>query len=470
MRRTAAILATTGVLGLGFLPSASAQAPEVSYSAGSSATALEIALVGQGLAVSHTTAGVTSTPVPTAKANGAALLLAGNPIPGDAPVEATEGEDVTDSTSACPVDLSALTEALAGTNLTIDVACTTTNAKVASGAPSARAESGEVVIRLNGLDEGALAPLGDALEQVLGEALPQGSSVVEQLCTVLAPLCSGVDETLGIDIPGLVDEIFGALGEIGNGDFTLAEIFVAPTLSTASASEDGVVAAAGSGAVTINLFPGVAAAIEEVTGLLETDPAETQGLLRLQLAQATATVERDASTGEASPDASAAQLLSVELTDSLGVLSELLSVELPGVLDSLAEAGAALSCADGALADVICIDLGSVNELDEAELAARGYDFGDGTVGREATAASVHVLPILSTTPAAAPLLSLALAEASAAANAAPAQPLPGPAPEEPTARGPLPKTGTDAQLPVALGLLAVAGLGVAALRRTRTI
>ena len=47
------------------------------------------------------------------------------------------------------------------------------------------------------------------------------------------------------------------------------------------------------------------------------------------------------------------------------------------------------------MADILCVDLGAVNELDEAELAARGYDFGDGTVGREATAAGIAVLPIL---------------------------------------------------------------------------
>ncbi|MGV3758172.1 MAG: LPXTG cell wall anchor domain-containing protein, partial [Actinomycetota bacterium] len=216
--------------------------------------------------------------------------------------------------------------------------------------------------------------------------------------------------------------------------------------------------------------PGLAAAIEEVTGLIDGDPADSQGLLSIQLAQATASVERNASTGEVSPDASAAQLLGVEVTDSLGVLSELLMVEVPGLLDSLAEAGAALSCDEGALADVLCIDLGAVNELDAAELTARGYDFGEGTVGREASAAQVHVLPILGD-QLGAPLLSLALAEASAAANAAPADPLPAPAPQDPpAARGPLPKTGADAQLPIALGLLAVAGIGVAALRRTRTV
>ena len=469
MRRTAAILATTGVLALGFLPQAGAQAPQVSYSAGSSATALEIALAGNALAVSHTQAGVTSAPVPTARANGAALLLAGTPVPGDAPVEATAGEDNTDSTSACPIDLTPVTDALAGSGLTLDIACTTTNAKVVDGAPSGRAESGEVLLRLQGLSEGALGQLQPVLEQILTPLLPTGSDIVEQICaSPLGALCDGADENLGIDIEALVNEVLDDVAQITNGEFTLVEVAVAPTLSTASASGTGVVAEAGSGAVTIKLFPGLASTIEELTGLVGGAPGEDEGLLTLQIAQATAKVQRDAVTGEVAPDASAAQLLSANVTDNLGILSELLEVEVPGLLDSLAEAGAALSCADGALADLICIDLGAVNELDAAELSARGYEFGEGTVGREATAASVQVLPILAE-QAGGPLLSLALAEANAAANAAPASPLPAPSPQDPTPQS-LPRTGAESALPVGLGLLAVAGIGVAVLRRTRAV
>src|SRR5690606_32814585 len=117
----------------------------------------------------------------------------------------------------------------------------------------------------------------------------------------------------------------------------------------------------------------------------------------------------------------------VDVTDNLGILSELLGVQVPDVVDQLAEASAALSCDGGALADVICIDLGAVNELDQAELAARNLDFGEGTVGREASAATINVLPILGE-QLGAPLLSVAFAEAAAAANATPAV-----APAEPT-------------------------------------
>jgi hypothetical protein len=472
IRRTTAILATTGLVALGAMAPATAQEPAAqlsSYGASSYATALEISLTDQSLAASHTTASVTSSPAPKALANGAALLLAGTAIPGEAPVEATEGQDVTDSTSACPVDLNPLTEALAGSGLTIDVACVTTNAKVPNGAPSARSESGELTISIQGLAEGALAPLGDALEQVLGQLLPPGSDAVEQLCeSPLGILCDTIEEITSIDVQALVDEIFADLLEVGDGTFTLAEVFVAPTLSTASASSAGVDAAAGSGAVTITLFPGLQAAIEAVTGLVPGEVAP-DSLLTVEIGQATASVHRDPITGEAAPDASAAQLLSASATDNLGILDQLLSVEVPGLLDSLTEAAAALSCDGGALADVLCVDLGAVNELDEAELTARNLNFGAGTVGREASAASIHVLPILGE-QLGAPLLSVALAEAAAAANAVPAQPLPSPAPEAPRGDAPLPRTGGEAALPLALGLLAVAALGGTLLRRTRSV
>ena len=76
-----------------------------------------------------------------------------------------------------------------------------------------------------------------------------------------------------------------------------------------------------------------------------------------------------------------------------------------------------LNCEDGALADILCIELGRVNELDQAELTARNMNFGPNTSGIEAAAANIRVLPI-----AAAALggdvLGLSLANATAAANA----------------------------------------------------
>ena len=216
----------------------------------------------------------------------------------------------------------------------------------------------------------------------------------------------------------------------------------------------------------IELFPGLAAAIDEIVDEVIPDAEADAPLLTLGLGNAQAEVVRDPVTGKAAPDASAAQLLGVDVTDSLGILSELLEVQVPGLVDTLAEAGAALSCDGGALADLVCIDLGAVNELDADELAARGYDFGEGTVGREATAAGIAVLPILGEALGGSP--SSASSSRRPRRPPTPSRPRP-PAPpaDEPRSRCPAP--AATPSVPLALGLFAAAAAGLAAIRRTRT-
>ncbi len=91
LKRTLAILATGAVGALALAPSAGAIAnPKLDpYGAGAYASALEITLLGQDIAVSNTSAAITSTP--EAKADGSALLIAGNPIPGATPAAAPGG-------------------------------------------------------------------------------------------------------------------------------------------------------------------------------------------------------------------------------------------------------------------------------------------------------------------------------------------------------------------------------------------
>ena len=86
LKRTTAILATGAVAAIALMPSAHAlDNPTLDpYGAGAYATALELTLLGQDLAVSTSSAAITSTP--EAKADGAALLLAGTPRPGRRPV------------------------------------------------------------------------------------------------------------------------------------------------------------------------------------------------------------------------------------------------------------------------------------------------------------------------------------------------------------------------------------------------
>lgn len=451
LRRTTAILGTTAVLALGVMTPARAEAPELeSYAAGATGTALQLTLLGQQLAVSQTNAALSSTP--NAAADGAALLLAGTPVPGSAPSAAPEGPATNES---CPLELD-LDEVTQGalSALQLEVACFTTSAST-EGGPAAEAGSGEVVIRV-------LAPGGDLVEPLLGPVLDGLTSVTDPLVEALDPLLGAINDVTEIDVPDVLDQLTTALDD---DTFVLVEIVVAPSVShTVANTADGVVAEAGSNGLTIKLLPGLESTLAGLVGLIDI-PSPAPELLKVTLGSSTARVVRDAATGEASTEGSAAQLASVSAGDSLGILGDVAD-QLTGAIDQLAAAGAPLSCEGGALADVICVDLGAVNELDAAELEARNMNFGEGTVGVEATAASIRVLPVLADVLGG-DVLGLSLATSTAAANAtAPA--LPRSAPPAPPAPPALPKTGGESGLTIALALFAVAGAGGTLVRRTR--
>lgn len=465
-KRTVATLASGTLLALLIAPSARAEGPEqlAGYAAGSSATALAISLLDQEIAFSSTTAAVSSEG-PTSAADGAALLIAGSPVPEGAPAQ-TPGGAPTNSVCPVDVDLGELTEGAAD-GLAVSIGCVETSATVPDGAPTARSAADEVVIQVNGLSGTVLDPIVAPLIAALEDTLDQTEQAL--LCEeggLLDTLgvCVVVEETTQIDLDALVDEIIANLGELDNELFTVAQIRVAPSLSTASATADGVLADAGSTGVFVELFPGLAAAIDEIVDDLIPEAEVDAPLLTLGLGNAQAMAFRDPVDGEAKTKAVAAQLLGVDVTDSLGILSQLLEQDVPGLVDSLSAAGAALSCTDGALRDLLCVDLGTTRELDAAEAKALGYDFGADTLGSEATAASIAVLPVLGELLGGESVLGVQLSQASAAATAGVAQD------QSETPRGSLPRTGGTPSLPVVLGLFGAAAVGVAAIRRTRTV
>lgn len=453
-RRTIAILATTAAVALAAgLPASAADSPKLDpYAAGATGDALQLTLLGQTLGVSHTEAGVSSDP--KAAADGAALLVAGTPVPGAAPSSAPGGPA---TASQCPI-AEDVAEASQGqlSGLQIEVACLNTKASVnEAGEPSAESGSGEVTIRV-------LGPGGTLLQPILGPVLDGVTQVTDPLVEALAPILGPIQDATQIDVPSVLDRLTTA---VGDDMFVLAEIVIAPAQSRVHASAaDGVVAEAGTNGVTINVLPGIASTLDQLTGLVDIPNPSTGPLLQVKLGAAHAKVVRQPGTGEAAADASAAQLLSIKADDSLGILGGLAD-QVNGALGALSIAQ--LSCSGGALADVLCIDLGSVNELDSAELKARNLDFGAGTVGREASAASVRILPIAATALGG-DALGVSLASATAAANAVPAQaPLPSPAPPPEQPRS-LPRTGGDSALPLGLALLAVGAAGAALVRRSR--
>jgi hypothetical protein len=358
----------------------------------------------------------------------------------------------------CPVqaDLDEITQG-ALSALELEIACVDTSATVTDGAPAAESASDETAILVTGLG-------GDVLEPLLGPLFENVDTISDELITALDPIFDVVEDTTQVELDQVLADIIADLDET---EIVLAEIVVGAAVSRAHANDvDGVVAEAGSNAVTINLFPDLASQLSEIVGLDVNASADP--LLTLVVGAATASVVRDPVTGEAAPDASAAQLVSIDAADELGIIQEITGQVTDGI-DDLAVAE--LSCQGGQLADVVCIDLGGVTELSAEELAERYPDFGEGTVGREASAASVAVLPVLSEAlgiegPG---VLGLSLASAEAAGYAVPAQEPPPTTTTAPPADEPLPRTGATSGLPLAIGLFGAAAVGLAVLRRSRT-
>jgi hypothetical protein len=456
LRRTIGITAAAAAVSIAAIAPASAEAPPLkSYDAAASGTALELTLLGQDLAVSNTQAQITSTPSVAAAADGSALLLAGTPVPEGALVKAPEGP-ASKHVCTVDVDLAALTSgAVSLANAAL--ACATTNAAITDGAPAADSGTSEFVIRITG-------PGGTLIEPLLGPVLAGATQVTDPLVEALSPLLGAITDVTQIDVAAVIDDLITA---VGDDTFVLAEISVGATLSRTHANAvDGVVAEAGSDGVTINILPGIASTLAQLTGLVDLPNPSAGPLLSVDLGAANASVVRNPTTGAPAPDASAAQLLSITADDELGIIQGITG-QLTDAVSSLAVAQ--LSCDGGVLADIICIDLGAVNELDSTELAARSLDFGAGTVGREASAASVQVLPIAADALGGS-VLGISLARATAAANAAPAD-APGPLPGAPRADVPtMPMTGGTTALPLTLALLAVGAAGAMLVRRTRSV
>lgn len=461
MRRIAAILATTGVLAVGFLPSASAQDPTPSaYGAGAQATAMQLSLAGQfEAAFSVTGASVAGEPA-TAKANGAAALITG--VSEDLTTAQTPGNPATaedcviDEELPTPINLAGL--ALACVKMATD------------GAPSGTSASEELGLSIT-------AP--DGLDTVVDQAL---TPVLEQVLAGLDPVLAELGLTPTVTT--LVDTVLANV----RGGSTLAELSVAPTSSNA-AKVSGRGEARG---VVVSLLPDLQLLSGEV--FVPVGPLAT-----ITLGDAFAQAVFDAATGEVVTDGKAA-LISVDLA-GLQALVDALVVQVEGILEALLPATVTepligtilapvvegvqtliqaldteieanvnvtvdqLGCTDeNPLAPLICFVAGGVRQLDAEAAKALGYDYGPTTKGIQAQVLDLALLSALGENP----LLALSIGGASAAAASVPVSLQRSDPPVTPAQS--LPRTGTDAQLPVALGLLAVAGLGAAALRRARTV
>ncbi|MGH9275330.1 MAG: hypothetical protein ACRDZU_11850, partial [Acidimicrobiales bacterium] len=228
-------------------------------------------LLGQTLAVSQTQAAVAEG---VAAADGAALLVAGTPIPGAAPSAFPDGPATNES---CPHELD-LDEATSGalSGLQLEIACVRTSA----AAGTASSEAGEVVIRV-------LGPGGAIVEPILGPALEAVEQITDPLVEALAPLLGAIKDATEIDVPNVLDQLLTA---VGDDTFVLAEIVVAPSVSKASDTGDGVLAEAGTNAITINILPGLASTLDALTNLIDVPDVINGPLLQVKLGAANAKV------------------------------------------------------------------------------------------------------------------------------------------------------------------------------------
>lgn len=452
-----AIAATIGIAAVLPAGAAPAIAPAAldSYATSAAASALQLSLLGQDFAVSQTQAEVSNTGAPKAAADGAALLLAGSAVPGSAPAKAPEGPP---TNSVCPVaaDLGTITQgALSG--LRLEVACVRTSASNTGGVTSAESNADEVAIRIMG-------PGGALVDPILGPALVAVTQVTDPLVVALEPLLGAITDVSKIDVASVLDRLTTA---IGDQQFVLAEIVVAPSVSqTGADSVKGVVARAGSNGVTINILPGIASTLAQLTDLVDLPNPSVAPLLQLKLGPANAQVVRDPLTGlVTSASATAAQLLSITADDDLGLIRDVTG-KVVSTVNSLPVG--ALNCTDGALKALACIDLGTDRDLTPAELTAQGVNFGLQPTGKMATAAHVQVLSAASDALGGS-VLDLTLARATAAS--AGAKDLPGDDCPTPPCKDPLPlaRTGGETPLALTMALLAVGSAGAALLRRTRT-
>lgn len=437
-RRTPAVLATAFALST-IAAQAAAAPPEAlsTYEAGSSAYAvlLDADVLDLELLASATNAAVGSTP--TATAGGGALVIADQIL---------GGPDAT-----CPLALPAPVDAVVA-----DIGCISATQE-ADADPQASATSDEVVLVLggSGLTNQILTPLRDSVLDQLGD----------QLDPVLVALGN-----IGLpDLQVLIDDALDTLQDI---DGSTVRVSLAPTTSAASANETGVLARSEAAGVIVEVVPAFTGA--PPTGITSCD--QSNALLCAQIAGSVAQVTRDPASGDASTTATAAELVDFLVAPQLGTL---LTTALPQVADALNDAVAQLASASplacgtpGPLADLLCLDGAATDELDAAEAAAFGYDFGPTTVGARASALRLGVLPVLDGG------ISLALNEATAAAAAdiriARQDPTPTTAPPTttpPTAPTPgLARTGGGFDPVVGVALLGAAAGLAALVRRSRAL
>jgi len=437
LRRTIGISATAAAISIAaILPAGAQTSPAIdTYAAGSFARAVDVTLGSDLLAPAIAELGSnqfslaeTSSSInqaPGALASGSAVLT---PLWSSDKVESATG--VKEEDDDCQTIPGLPTE------IATDLVCIKTSAKLLDGKPVGTASAAEVVIEIK-----APAVIGSTELDAIVEELQVG---LNSLFTALDEVAQPVEEATQLQLREAINDL---IDEVQAGN-VLARITVAPSSTLSELTSANVLTSARSNGAVIEVLPDL------VGGPLA---VATVGA-------STAEVTYDIAKGTTTPTGAAA-LIDVSYNDTLAGLAELTDT-LAGALSTVTSL---LPCdgsgPTGALAGIVCFDVGKSVALNADEAKAMGLYFGKTTVGQHSSVLDVRVL----SAAAGGPVARLQLGEAAAAA--AVTTPLPGGGcTQNCSTPDPLPRTGGDSAMPLTLALLGVGAAGAALLRRSRTI
>lgn len=402
-----------------------AHAQEASYAGSSTGRAFALNVGPEGITLGQTTSGVDSTP--TAEATGVGVL---NPIANQGETEASvAGADGTAGSpdETCAGDLSELPEI---PFLSADLACSTSEAAITGGLPTATATA-----RAGSLVADPLGPvLGPILDTPLGDVLDTvEESVVDEVVAGIDQVSDGIADNAGVDL-GLGDTLGDLIDQLLNGA-PLLGITLGSTESTTTVADGKVVTTCTAEGARIDILdPPPVEATDELPAV------DLPPVLSLIIGGAGTSVTADTATGIAEGTVSPA----------------LVRIEMPS--------SPALDGQEVGPGETVEIPL--PDPFGTQTIAVAGPQTGqtdDGQTFARASAVRIHLLPTDDFQGG----LELAFADCQSVGGATVAAP-----PTTTTTQPPLlPRTGADGPNTLALAsAIGFAGLGLALLRRTRTV
>ena len=332
---------------------AAADTPEV-FAGTANARALHLSLLGTSLTVGSSNALANSTP--SAKANGAGVLLA--------PATSSSAEANGPNVSQSPPKACAINLPVPGI-LVLSAACSESSASTTNNAPTATSTASVASI-----DVGAVGLVTQLLQPILNVLVPLADQIVGQVAGTIQPVLGGALDpllgSLGLDADDPVQSLIDALQDVTN----LAQIRLGVSTSQVTTTAGKVTAVGSAQAGQVDVLPGLTAA--------------GGPLLSVVVGSAKATSEYDRGTGKSTPSFDPAiltlRVLGITVPVALGAPVTLFQGT---VLESTISLGAGRAVTNpdgtvGSVADGVKLELlkglngGIVLELAHAESAAGG--------------------------------------------------------------------------------------------------